>query len=90
MNHLQKKSKTNVLLLSILSLILAFLIVNTIQVPLLAGSVSCGEGSCSCSCVGGYCDCISGPGEQCYCTCSFPSSYDYCSKFKEGPELPGD
>ena len=87
MNRFHGKSKTHVFMLSILFLFVVFLLVNTIQVPLLAGTVTCGEGRCTCSCTGGYCDCVAGPGEECMCYCSFPVDFDHCGKFG-GPEPP--
>jgi len=88
MNHLSRKSITNVFFLSILFLTLVFLFLNTIQVPLLAETAMCGEGSCTCTCIGGYCTCSAGPLEECMCWCSFPPDFDICNG-KGGPEPPG-
>ena len=88
MNFFTGKTKTNVFFLSILFFILVFLVVNTIQVPLLwADTSSCGADSCTCTCVGGYCDCLAGPGDQCQCMCVFPPDYNFCYAGKN-PEEP--
>ena len=88
MKRLQGKSKANVFIMSFLFFILVFLIASSIKVPLLAeGSGTCQEGSCLCSCEGMYCTCVSGPGVQCQCMCSFPPAYEYCYREKH-PEEP--
>ena len=88
MKHFLRTHKTNAFFLCILFIILVFMFINTIQLPLLAGSVTCGQGACSCTCVGCFCDCSAGPGDQCYCMCSFPFDYNYCNTTKPGPDLP--
>ena len=86
-----KKEKKNVFLLSILFLILGFLILNTLQVPLLAETAMCGQGVCMCSCSGVYCECNAGPGDECTCICWLDPGFDfdYCNDEKGGPEPPG-
>ena len=83
-----KKEKKNVLMLSILFLILGFLVLNTLQVPLLAAWAQCEDGVCACSCsapIGYTCTC-STMTNWCSCSCT-NYDWDYCSRNKGLPEL---
>ena len=84
MSHLLKKEKKNVFLLSLLLFLVSVLIVNTFQIPLLAGTAYCSDGDCSCSCSGSDCSCVSG-NNSCSCYC-YPNSHQYCNKSKAGGE----
>jgi hypothetical protein len=84
-----KKEKKNVLMLSILFLILGFLVLNTLQVPLLAAWAQCEDGVCACACSAPYgytCTC-STMTNWCSCTCDDGQGRDFCSRNKGLPEL---
>lgn len=85
-NKMFKKIKKSpgIIVFTVLALTLAFMIMDSIPLPLHA-SITCGQGICICGCWGMGCSCTLGEW-GCWCYCIWMGSYDECFNPGHGPE----
>jgi hypothetical protein len=81
-----KRLKTNVFMMIVLTIILAFLAANVFKTPLLADTAMCVSGKCVCTCTGSSCFCTAYLG-SCICSC-FPGTVKDCIEAEGGGALP--